>query len=843
MIILFVCLIFSIFFISSVSAGDTNSTPAVENVSQIEIASGITEFDDVVCEDLVVPYNESYVKSNVNSPVLMNQFTGSIKNSDIVPNGAFPRNPNYDSHPFLLVLSDDTYNVLADNETSKNIKFFVNCNQPTGHEKVSIETYKDNKLLYKIYDIGPSPSLVLPVGLYKVVFKSENPNISEVVFDISVTTGKSFYDLNRIIKGGKSKITLDRDYAYDSRLDAAFENGIEIGKSLTINGNGHTIDAKNKLRIFDVVSDNVTISNLTLLNGHSASYGGALLWEANNGVISNVNFINATSMRIGGAIYLNGKNITLDRAQFINSTSGWTGDLIYLGHNFGNTTVKSCNLDDLKRIIDGRKVNLTQFASQINMPILGCSVDMSKIIFDILAFGGEHAFTVNETIKSIFKKTIINTRNISYFGQIVNGTDFILTFYESTGYTHIIEEFSFVGAANTTRPVGDVVLDQMKDGRFNVSFTYMKYVTIKDMDDYKNAISLKASDVFITKLGYYSQALAKFGNDRVNCIKGLCVNFVKKLYLETHSTWKPKKMGFDAIYINGNHSVIYGDAGKRDSRKWAVVDEGYTLTVTNITIMKFNNAIVNKGGICMLEHVSLTKNKMKYWIDRDWGAAILNAGLCICTNCSFTDNYCCNGGAIFNQGSLTLNNCYFHGNNAYKKGNNVLTVDKSVVYLDGKEINGSSGPIKHVKSISTGLEKFLKVAVISFSFISGVVAGVFTSPVGGAAIGAGVGALLGGLASAYINAHHYDIHYNRLKATLILTSICVAAGVAGGILGGYAAQYSASSGTYGGIIKSEYTLNPALEFDIPWYNNGWISGEGYNAVIKELPVFMNVYIV
>ena len=28
-------------------------------------------------------------------------------------------------------------------------------------------------------------------------------------------------------------------------------------------------------------------------------------------------------------------------------------------------------------------------------------------------------------------------------------------------------------------------------------------------------------------------------------------------------------------------------------------------------------------------------NKMKYIFDRDWGAGILNAGYCICNNCSY----------------------------------------------------------------------------------------------------------------------------------------------------------------------------------------------------------------
>ena len=839
LILFCICLLSCIFLISSVSASDVNGVGAVGNVSQIEIVDGNVEFDNVVCDDSVVPCGESHIQSNVRDSLLMSPSPASLKNSAHASQDMSKKQ----SSPIVVnarpSLSVDTYNVLADNETSKNVKFAVKSNQPIGYKTMSIDVYKDNKIFTKKSGVGQDISVNLPEGLYKVVFKSGYPNLSKVVYNVSVTDGKSFYDLNRIINGGRSDIVLNRNYAYNPLVDAGFKNGIVIGNSLNINGNGHTIDARNKCRIFNVVSNGVTISNITLMNGYVTDCGGALLWQANNGVVSNVNFVNDTSLHVGSAMYLDGKNIVLDSPQFANSTAGWTNDLIYLGHNFENATLKSFNRDELSRIVDGRKVDLTLSAAPVTMTVLGCRVDMTKYVFDALAFGGNRTFEVSSTSVSLNGKILNKTRTITYFGQVVNGTDFILTFIENIDSVYITEDFSFIGVGNTTGLIGDIVLNRMRSNEFNVTFNYLKYAVVNDEKDYENTVSLKAKEVFGDNLAYYTESLKEFGKDHVSCTKGLGVNFAKQLDIDSHSTWKPAKRGFDSIYIDGNNSVINGHSKKRDSHKWAVVSDDCVFSVHDITIKKFNNAFVNDGGFFILDHVTVTQNKMKYIVDRDWGAGLLNAGWTMCTDCIFTDNYCCCGGAIFNQGFLTLNNCSFKGNDAYRTGNTVLNVDKAKVYLDGIEINGSSGPIKHVKSISSGFEKFLKSIVVIGSFVVGTIAGIVTaSPVVGAVIGAGVGLVLGGLASMYINAHHYDIHYNRLKSTLLLTGMCVLAGAAGGILGGYAAQYTASPGTYGGIVEEEFGVNAGIEYTVPQYDYP-IWGSGYHEVIHELPIIID----
>ncbi len=69
--------------------------------------------------------------------------------------------------------------------------------------------------------------------------------------------------LQSLVNNAQDVLNLERDYVYSSGIDTITE-GILINKPLTINGNGHTIDANGKSRIFKVVSNGVTINNVVL---------------------------------------------------------------------------------------------------------------------------------------------------------------------------------------------------------------------------------------------------------------------------------------------------------------------------------------------------------------------------------------------------------------------------------------------------------------------------------------------------------------------------------------------------------------------------------------------------
>ena len=47
--------------------------------------------------------------------------------------------------------------------------------------------------------------------------------------------------------------------------------------------------------------------------------------------------------------------------------------------------------------------------------------------------------------------------------------------------------------------------------------------------------------------------------------------------IESHKTWKPQKMGFDIVYIDGHNSIIDGDSGNRDEHRFVSLSEGNCL--------------------------------------------------------------------------------------------------------------------------------------------------------------------------------------------------------------------------------------------------------------------------
>ena len=125
-------------------------------------------------------------------------------------------------------------------------------------------------------------------------------------------------------------IILNDDYSY-SDDDSDLKNGIEISKSITIDGQGHKIDGAGKMRIFQV-TDNaaVTFKNMVLLNGWvDDEEFGAAVWNNGTGNVTAINctFKNNNASYDGGAIY-NGSALN---CTFINNSATFNGGAIYNG--------------------------------------------------------------------------------------------------------------------------------------------------------------------------------------------------------------------------------------------------------------------------------------------------------------------------------------------------------------------------------------------------------------------------------------------------------------------------------------------------------------------------------
>ena len=110
-------------------------------------------------------------------------------------------------------------------------------------------------------------------------------------------------------------LNLNQDYKSTNS-----SNQIIISKSITIDGNNHTIEAPDVKRVFLVNADNVCIKNLNFINSKATGLaGGFISWWGNNGTLSNCNFENNSASSAAGAVLWKGNNGLIENCNFMNN--------------------------------------------------------------------------------------------------------------------------------------------------------------------------------------------------------------------------------------------------------------------------------------------------------------------------------------------------------------------------------------------------------------------------------------------------------------------------------------------------------------------------------------------
>ena len=117
----------------------------------------------------------------------------------------------------------------------------------------------------------------------------------------------NFKELDRLIHSKIKRITLTSDVVLDEGEEIIYKNGIEIDlDGLIIDGNGHTIDARNKARIFNIRAHlQVIITNVVFKNGLHEDGGGAVSNFSKFLTLGYCTFEHNTANE-GGAIYNHG---------------------------------------------------------------------------------------------------------------------------------------------------------------------------------------------------------------------------------------------------------------------------------------------------------------------------------------------------------------------------------------------------------------------------------------------------------------------------------------------------------------------------------------------------------
>ncbi len=242
--------------------------------------------------------------------------------------------------------------------------------------------------------------------------------------DVLGTNPETFSDLQSIINGNESGaiINLTNDYVANG------VDGVVIDKELTINGNGHILDAEKKNYVFKLsTSSKVTLNDLIFTNSSSAAvYSNNV---ETNTEFNNCTFVNFTSYafnsQYGGGHLFNGcrfVNGTCKGAIYLLNTNTKPVENKFIDCEFVNNNASSIDDSGICAIYSNTDFDLIRcnftnnYAEQGSTIFIGSNYKISEINVNV----------VNSTFRENNKGQIIkSTDNYNTFINLnVSGSDF-----------------------------------------------------------------------------------------------------------------------------------------------------------------------------------------------------------------------------------------------------------------------------------------------------------------------------------------------------------------------------------------------------------------------------------
>lgn len=149
-----------------------------------------------------------------------------------------------------------------------------------------------------------------------------------------MSSNNDFTYLNELIHSGQKEIILSGDITLNENELSNFSAGIEIDiDNIVIDGNGFSVDAIGKTRIFYISGNNVVIKNMDFLNGYGEEEGGAFILHEGSCTFINCNFKNNRSDGKGGVAFLTLASSSFENCLFEDNSARYDGGtlLVYGG--------------------------------------------------------------------------------------------------------------------------------------------------------------------------------------------------------------------------------------------------------------------------------------------------------------------------------------------------------------------------------------------------------------------------------------------------------------------------------------------------------------------------------
>ena len=603
----------------------------------------------------------------------------------------------------------------------------IDINTVKGNPEVSIS---GSKFINNSASYGGAIVNVKDLTVRNTEFVNNTPNaiFNYVGFGGNLDLGiENFTDLQNAIGLVTGTLTLNQNVVMTDDEAANFVNGVIINKNIRIDGKGHTIDAKNLGRIFEIDGGfAVTLTNATLINGkadnggaiynfgnldlvhvnfvnNTAKYGGAIMNYAYGLVLDDSTFTNNTA-KIGGAIYNSADCFVVGNSTFANNTATSNGGVIFnygIGFVVGNSTfVNNSAADGAGAILNGGRGFVVGNSTFVNNTatskggaiynygigfVVGNSTFANNTAEDAGAVYNEgdnsvvgNSTFVNNTATSIGGAIINNGKLVVdnsafednaanyYGGAIFNRDDLQVTNSAFDGNDILVRNIRAMDNVDH----GGAAIYNWKNGKLDIS----KSNFTNNIKNYKNGNLLVGAvatigdatisdSYFVNNSGRWGGALSVMGGESSSATNFIDIDGTKFV----------------------NNSALYGGAmfvwGSNYSISNSVFDNNSAFGKGNMTPNNNNGGalVVTQGNIPIsgtIINSNFTNNKAQYG-----GAAWINEGTVDISNSNFINNTATvEAGAIGFEPAYTKITATVYGTNFI---NNTAGVDGGAIYSNG----------------------------------------------------------------------------------------------------------------------------------------------------------------
>ena len=603
----------------------------------------------------------------------------------------------------------------------------IDINTVKGNPEVSIS---GSKFINNSASYGGAIVNVKDLTVRNTEFVNNTPNaiFNYVGFGGNLDLGiENFTDLQNAIGLVTGTLTLNQNVVMTDDEAANFVNGVIINKNIRIDGKGHTIDAKNLGRIFEIDGGfAVTLTNATLINGkadnggaiynfgnldlvhvnfvnNTAKYGGAIMNYAYGLVLDDSTFTNNTA-KIGGAIYNSADCFVVGNSTFVNNTATSNGGVIFnygIGFVVGNSTfVNNSAADGAGAILNGGRGFVVGNSTFVNNTatskggaiynygigfVVGNSTFANNTAEDAGAVYNEgdnsvvgNSTFVNNTATSIGGAIINNGKLVVdnsafednaanyYGGAIFNRDDLQVTNSAFDGNDILVRNIRAMDNVDH----GGAAIYNWKNGKLDIS----KSNFTNNIKNYKNGNLLVGAvttigdatisdSYFVNNSGRWGGALSVMGGESSSATNFIDIDGTKFV----------------------NNSALYGGAmfvwGSNYSISNSVFDNNSAFGKGNMTPNNNNGGalVVTQGNIPIsgtIINSNFTNNKAQYG-----GAAWINEGTVDISNSNFINNTATvEAGAIGFEPAYTKITATVYGTNFI---NNTAGVDGGAIYSNG----------------------------------------------------------------------------------------------------------------------------------------------------------------